>query len=418
MSVSQFYQRLREGYQEMDRCPHKAKRWRYWAVVFAVCHRGMAWSDHDPSPPPSPAANEKSDVLPSRTIQSQGIELNILPYGGTLQVHVRPLELSPDWPPVAPRLTRGTASLLRFHDKITKIHIEGVLLEERAVAEIARLPRLKEVVLVRTNVRDEDLQDLAKCPTLEALTVHSGFVTERSIPAFCRQRQLRSLALYWTPFLSKSHAEVLHKCLPNAYLLINEYEFDPKVPSEQTANSSRRVLESQKEKKRPEVQAAENAEFELEVANVRIAVMANGSRAVVRGSSGEITPRLSEDLLGILDRFHTIENLTIERAIIEPGTFSVLPKMANLKRLELIETTIDDEQLCKLPECKSLESILIRDGLVTVESYAIFMQMPKLRRIQLDMNRFLPIIPAGSKFKKMLKQFLPDTKVEIDSGPL
>jgi Leucine-rich repeat (LRR) protein len=96
------------------------------------------------------------------------------------------------------RFTNEEASLLirAFDPQIEQLSLTGDKLTDRAVRELATLPKLKKLSLEGANeITDAGMEALARLPHLEELHLTSPHLTDRSFRIFAESRTLRSLHL-------------------------------------------------------------------------------------------------------------------------------------------------------------------------------------------------------------------------------
>jgi len=78
---------------------------------------------------------------------------------------------------------------------VTELVLSHMELKAEELAELERLPKLRRVVLYRTNVGDDDLKHLAKCPHVESLNLTGTNVSDDAIKVLLGFEGLKYLCL-------------------------------------------------------------------------------------------------------------------------------------------------------------------------------------------------------------------------------
>jgi hypothetical protein len=78
---------------------------------------------------------------------------------------------------------------------VTELVLTNMELKAEELAELEGLPKLRCVVLYRTNVGDNALKHLAKCPLIESLNLTSTNVTDEALDALAEFKSLKYLCL-------------------------------------------------------------------------------------------------------------------------------------------------------------------------------------------------------------------------------
>ena len=137
--------------------------------------------------PPSaaqPWAEQSGEIY----IRVPNLKLVVGPPLSLLQrAEARPLQLSSGR--MSPRVVRDEAGDVR------QLKLSDMPLSAADLEEIAGLATLEALVLRNTNVVDEDLFLLARCPQLRALNVSNTDVSDAGIDAILQMKQLKSLCL-------------------------------------------------------------------------------------------------------------------------------------------------------------------------------------------------------------------------------
>jgi hypothetical protein len=78
---------------------------------------------------------------------------------------------------------------------VTELLLNNMQLSREEAAELEGLPKLRRVVLYRTNVGDSDLKHLAKCPHVESLNLTGTEVSDDAIQVLLEFKSLQYLCL-------------------------------------------------------------------------------------------------------------------------------------------------------------------------------------------------------------------------------
>jgi hypothetical protein len=78
---------------------------------------------------------------------------------------------------------------------VTELLLNNMQLAPKEVVELEGLSNLRRVVLFRTNIGDDDLKHLAKCPHIEALNLTGTKVSDDAIGALLEFKSLKYLCL-------------------------------------------------------------------------------------------------------------------------------------------------------------------------------------------------------------------------------
>jgi hypothetical protein len=96
------------------------------------------------------------------------------------------------------RLSDGTAVSRVKRDAagdVTELTLNDMPLKPEEIADLGKLPKLRKVVLFRTNFGDGDVKQLLKCTNLESLNLTSTNVSDDAIPVILEFKNLTYLCL-------------------------------------------------------------------------------------------------------------------------------------------------------------------------------------------------------------------------------
>lgn len=287
------------------------------------------------------------------------------------------------------RLTAVGLRELAALPALEELHLRSAPVDAATLAVIAAWPKLARLTLSGTEVNDATIGKLAACKSLRTLSLLGTRVTEKGLAA------LAPLKGTLTRLLPAGRvSDTGSAVLADAGLLHTLYEF--------------RTAEG-KEPGGPDdiVEIAGNS-FDLSDAGLKRFAMFKNVRTV----SFVNNRRLTDEGLGILGGFAQLESANLIGVPASLATAQGLAKCANLEKLYLGATKMNDASLAALVACKKLRYLDVAACPITDAGLASVAKLPELRELVLVQT---PITDAGLKalaqVKTLEKVALHRTKV-------
>jgi len=288
------------------------------------------------------------------------------------------------------RLSSSLLGLSKLFPGVETVTIERCLLEDNALIRLRELPRLTGVVITHTNVGDQDVRLLTKCAGLQAVTLHGGRITDRSIALLSHLRHLNYIALEHQHFVSKEIAAgFLHWVFPGAYIVVGDCELRPGALQQLNHWSRKDPLPSVEMGLNGKVQSS--GQTRVAVDNVWINLDQRMENALVEGRPARCVAELSPSTLRIMTRFPQLKTLRIVNAIVKSDSLAALAELTKLSAIELIGCNVTDEDVSPLADCQGLERVVIQGGFITENALLIFATLPKLRFVDFRNNAFIGV---------------------------